>query len=199
MEKIISKEELEELMKIEGKVRGIAFKNEAKFIVKEEGEEGLKRLEDAMASLGCPMKYKEIKGLNFYPIRLLAINLLIIKRLFLYDDEKFQEIGRFEAKLSFIIKLFLKYFVSLDSAIKQIPKMWGKHYTVGTLTIAECNEKEKYLIARLEGFRLHPLYCQITKGFGSSLIKMVIGSDVTCEEIKCAYRGDEYHEFLLKW
>ncbi len=199
MEKIISKEELEELMKVKGEVRGMPLKNEAEFIVKEEGEEGLKKLEDTMASLGYPMKYRAIRGMDFYPLGLLSINLLAIKRLFNYDDEKFQAMGRFEAKLSLIIRLFLKYFVSLDKTLREIPKMWKRYYTVGNLTIVEYNEKEKYLIVRIEGLPFHPLYCQINKGFGASIIQMVVGGDVTCEEIKCVHKGDEYHEFLFRF
>lgn len=199
MEEIISKQEFDELMKIKGEVRGVPLKNEAEFIAKEEGEEGLKKLEEVMANLGYPIKYREIRGMDFYPLGLLSVNLLAIKRLFNYDDEKFQAIGRFEAKLSFIIRLFLKYFVSLDKAIKEVPKMWKRYYTVGNLTIVEYNEKEKYLIVRIEDLPFHPLYCQVNKGFGASIIQMVVGSDVTCEEIKCAHKGEEYHEFLMKW
>ncbi|GAI52915.1 unnamed protein product, partial [marine sediment metagenome] len=31
------------------------------------------------------------------------------------------------------------------------------------------------------------------------IIQMIVGSKVTSEETKCVHRGDEYHEFLLKW
>ncbi len=93
MNEIISKQEIEELMKIEGKVRGLPFKTEAEFIQKEEGEEGLKRLEDAMKNIGYPLKYKEMRAMDFYPIGLLAVHLVVIKRLFNYDDKKFEEMG----------------------------------------------------------------------------------------------------------
>lgn len=137
MEQIISKQELDEFKQLKGEVRGMPFRSEAEFILKEEGEEGLKKLEDVMERLGYPIKYRKIKRLDFYPLGLLAVNLLAIKRLFGYDDKKFQEMGKFEGKSSFIIKLFLKYFVSLDRAIKEVPRMWEKHYTVGSLKIVK--------------------------------------------------------------
>ena len=51
MEEIISKKELDELKKIKGMVRGTVFKESKEFVFKEEGKEGIQRLEDAMASL----------------------------------------------------------------------------------------------------------------------------------------------------
>ena len=92
MEQIISKEEFDKFIKIEGQIRGVAFKTEEKFILKEEGEKGLKKLEEEMEKVGY--SYSRIKTMNFYPLGLQAISLLIIKRLFAYDNEKFQELGR---------------------------------------------------------------------------------------------------------
>ena len=84
-----------------------------KFILKEEGEEGLKRLEEEMQRIGYPFNYKEIKLMDFYPLWMNAILLTVIEKLFDYDEKKFEEIGRFEAKISFIIRLFVKYFFSV--------------------------------------------------------------------------------------
>lgn len=197
MEQIITKQEFDELMKIKGEARGLGFQTEAKFVLKEEGEEGLKRLEDQMAKLGYP--YSEIKTMDFYPLGLLAVNMLVIKRLFNYDDKKFQEMGKFEAKSSLIIRLFMKYFVSLERLAKETPKMWRKYYTVGDLKVPEINQEKRYIIIRIENFRLHPILCQILIGYFQSIVKMVLKDETTCEETKCVFRGDECHEFLMRW
>lgn len=197
MEQIITKQEFDELMKIEGEARGLGFQTEAKFVLKEEGGEGLKKLEAQMAKLGYP--YSKIKTMDFYPIGLLAVNMLVIKRLFNYDDKKFQEMGKFEAKSSLIIRLFMKYFVSLERVAKESPKMWRKYYTVGDLKVPEINQEKRYIIIRIENFRLHPILCQILIGYFQSIVKMVLKDETTCEETKCVFRGDECHEFLMRW
>jgi hypothetical protein len=200
MEEIISKKEFDELMKLEGEAKGVPFKTEANFILKREGGQGLKKLEDTMAKLGYPIKYRKMRSMNLYPLGLLAVNLLAIKRLFNYDNKKFQEMGSVEAKTSsLIIRLFMKYFVSIERAAKEISKMWRKHYTTGDLKIIEYDKKKKYAILRLKDFRCSSLFCQDLIGYFPSVLQMIIGSKVNCEEVKCIHRGDEYHEFLLKW
>ena len=43
-------------MKVKGEVRGAGLKVDWEFILREKGEEGLKRVEDRMAELGFPLK-----------------------------------------------------------------------------------------------------------------------------------------------
>ncbi len=199
MEQIISKEELDKLMKIKGEVKGNAMIENMKFILKEEGEEGLKQLERAMTELGHPIRHKEIGTMIFYPLWLDAVMLLVIKRLFNYDDKKFQKMGRFEPKISFLIRLFMKHFVSIERAAKEVPNMWKSSFTVGNLNIEEYNVGKRYGILRLKDYRSIPIQCQIFKGYFASLVQMVVGSEVVCQETKCIHKGDEYHEFVFKW
>ncbi|XOB40363.1 MAG: hypothetical protein ACKKMR_03590 [Candidatus Nealsonbacteria bacterium] len=199
MEQIISKEELDELMKIEGEVRGLTLKGYTNFILKEEGKEGLKRLEDAITELGYPIKHREIKAMSFYPVGLDNLLLLSIKKLFNYDNKKFQEIGEFQAKSPLIIRLFVKYFISLEKAIEAAPKMWKVYYSNGDLKVTDFNKEKKYAILRLENFHNTPIHCQTEKAYFSSVARIIVGSKVTCEETKCTFRGDDYHEFLLRW
>jgi hypothetical protein len=197
MEEIISQQEFDKLMKIKGEIRGLGFKTEAEFVLKEEGKEGLKKLENTMKELGFP--YKKIKIMSFYPLGLLAVALVVIKRLFNYDDKKFQEMGKFESKSSLIIRLFMKYFVSLDRIAKEAPRIWREYYTVGKFKVVEHDEDKKYIILRLEEFMFHPILCQVLIGYFLSIIKMVVKSEPICEETKCLHCGDKYHEFLVKW
>ncbi|MFQ6084547.1 MAG: hypothetical protein ACE5WD_14505, partial [Candidatus Aminicenantia bacterium] len=154
MEEIISKEELNELMKIKGETRGVSIKDVLDFVFKEEGEEGLKKLEETMVKLGKPIKYREIKLMTFYPLKLLAITLLAIKRFFNYDDKKFQEMGRFAPKVSFMMRLFAKYFYSIRKVIKETPKWWRKVFTIGDIKVVEYDQEKRYMIMRLENFRV---------------------------------------------
>ena len=124
---------------------------------------------------------------------------MAIKRLFNYDDKKFQEMGKFHAKVSLIIRLFMKYFVSLERMAKEGQKLWRRHFTIGELKVVEIDERGRRLAFRVENFKFHPLHCQILMGSLPTIIQMIIGKPVTCEEVKCLHRGGECHEFLIKW
>ena len=186
-------------MKLKGEIRGVAIKGEMEFILKEEGEEGLKKLEDQIAELGYPIKYKEIKPMTFYPLNLYGVIQLVIKSLFNFDNKKFQEMGRFESRTSIVIRLFMKYLVSIEMAVEKAPKMWRKYFTVGNLRVVKLNKEKRYAILRIENFHFISILCENLKGYIASIIEMVTNEKTTCEETKCVHRGDEYHEFLVKW
>lgn len=198
MEEIISKEKLKDFLLLNGEVRGVILKAYGEFILKEEGEQGLKKLQDALAGLGYPMDYQEMKAMAWFPLGYQAITIEAIQKLFGYNENKFQEIGRFSAKFSLIIRIFMKSFLAKKQDLEIVQKIWRKSYSVGNLEIAEYNEKEKYVICRLKNFRLHPLQCSVLLGYFSTLFQMVRGTELEGEERKCIFRGDEYHEFFIK-
>ena len=199
MAEIINKEIAEKLMEIEGETRGVSFQADGEFIIKEKGKEGLKKLEEKMAEIGYPIRYKEVKPMDFFPLGLRLISLLVIQELFNFDKEKIREMGAFQTKISLIVKLFMQYFGSVNILAKQAPKMWRKYYTIGDLKVPEISNEKRYGIIKVENFALHPIHCQVLEGYFANIIKMVVNSPVNCKETKCTFRGDEYHEFLLKW
>ncbi|MBZ9578677.1 hypothetical protein KJA14_02395 [Patescibacteria group bacterium] len=201
MNQELTKETAKQLMKIEGEVRGVTFKTDTEYILKEKGEEDLNQLEEELEKLGYPIKYKEIKTMAFYPVGLRALSLLATKKVFNFDNEKIREMGLFATKVSLIVKLSLKYFFSLQRVFfKEAPKMWKKHWTVGELIPVELNEGGKYGILRLKNFDLHPIYCYYLGGYFCGILQMMIKTPkITFEETKCTFKGDEYHEYLLKW
>lgn len=66
MEHIISKEELDELMKIGDKTRGVSIKDYGDYLLLKKGAEGLKRLEEATIKLGHPIDYRKLKRTDYY-------------------------------------------------------------------------------------------------------------------------------------
>ena len=199
MEQIITKETAKKLMEIKGEVRGISFQAEGRYILQEKGEESLKKLEDELAKLGYPIKYNEIKAMDFYPIGLKAITVLTIKKVFGFNEEKLREIGALGTKMPLIIRLFARYLGSIKMAAKGAPMMWRRYYTVGDLKAIDLNEEKRYLILRLENFRLVSFFCSYLRGYFATIIEMIVGKKTSCEETRCIHRGDEYHEFLVKW
>ena len=151
--------------------------------------------------MGHPIKYKEIETFGYYPVGLRALSLLVIKKVFNFDDEKIKEIGFFGTKVSLIIKFFIKYVFSTQKVfLQEGPRIWREHWTIGRLVPVELNEKEKYAVLQLKDFNLHPIYCIFLEGYLSGLFSMIVKSPkITCQEKKCSFKGDEYHEYLIKW
>jgi len=199
MEEIISKEIAKKLMEIKGESRGMAIKDDFEYVLQEEGKEGVKKLEDELARLDYPIKYEDIKPMKFYPVGLEAVIMLATKKLFNYDKEDFKKLGEFSARLPLIIRIFMKYFISLNTIAKEAPKMWRRYHTVGDPKVVELSEEKRYAILKVENFNLVSIYCQMLIGYLSSLIQLVVKTPVIGKETKCTFRGDEYHEFLFKW
>ncbi len=199
MEEKITKEEIEKLMQVKGECRGAVLKADADFILKEEGEERLKKFEQKMAELGYPMDYKKMKVIDFFPLGVRVVQLLVLQKFFGFDREKFRELGKFQAKTPLFIKLFVRFFVSLEILTKKAPEMWRKHYTIGDFQVQEFNSEKRSGFAVLKNFALHPLVCQVLEGYFVGAVSMIVGDTVICEEVKCTFKGDDYHMFSVKW
>ncbi|MBD3208536.1 MAG: hypothetical protein GF370_03730 [Candidatus Nealsonbacteria bacterium] len=199
MSNIISEEELKDFEKIEGGARGMALKTIFGFILQEEGEKGLKKLEENLAELGYPIKYKTMKSMDFFSLTFKAILLLSIKRVFDYNEENFQEMGRFGAKFPLVVRRVMKNLFSINKISKEGPKIWSTYFTKGEFELKKLNPVEKYMVVTLKDFRVHPLECEYLKGLFSAIAQIVVKEPVVCEETKCPFRGDEYYEFLIRW
>jgi len=199
MEHIISKEIAGNLMKIKGEARGTHFISDSQYILVKEGEQGLKKIEEELQELGFPIEYKKIRNTDFYPIGLRAISLLAIKKVFNYEDKEVRNLCAFATKVSMIIRLYLKFFCSIEKMSKVAPKMWNEYFTVGSLKMTEYDEKEKRAVLRIEDFELHCIYCRCLEGFFGNIVKMVVGvKEVSCKEQKCSI-GQNFHEFVVTW
>lgn len=199
MEEILNQEIIHHLLEIKGQCRGLSLIDNLAFIKSKEAEGGLEKLNKTITEAGYPFRYQDIKPMNFYPVGLEAVVLLAMKKTFGYRDEKFEEVGSINARQSLVIRLFAKYFVSLKRVLSEAQRMWDRYYTVGRLDPAELNEKEKRIILKVVDFKMHPLHCRILNGYFSEVVKMIVGSSAVCQENKCSFRGDNYHEFIIKW
>jgi len=201
MNNTINKEIINNLMKIKGEVRGVVLKTDEEYILKEKGKAGLEKVEQRLKELGHPIKYKEIRTMDFYPVGLRILSLLTLREVFNFSDEEIKKIGTFATKMSLIIRLFTKYFLSVRRVVmKESPRIWSKHWTVGKLVPIKLDEEQKYAVLRVEGFDLHPIYCIYLEGYFAGILQMLVKSPkVDTKETKCAFKGESYHEFLIKW
>ncbi|MEI6597059.1 MAG: hypothetical protein WCL13_02505 [bacterium] len=199
MEEIISKKEFEEIKKAPGEMRGNGPKTIGDYILRKEGESGLQKVEEILKVLGYPIEYRKIKQMDYYPMWLAGVTLLIAKRLFDFSNEDFRKMGEMDVKFTPIKKFFVKYFVSLKKAYEAAPKIFSQYYTEGKLEMMEFNEKERRAILKVSDFGLNEYHCQYIIGYLSASAGMAGKYPITCEETKCTFRGDEYHEFTIKW
>jgi len=196
---MLTKERVEQLMDVEGEARGVALKDDLDFVLEEKGEQGLKKVEARMRELGYPLEYKEIRAMDFYPMGLANLLLLVIQETFNFNEQDLERWGGAIVKFSIFTKIFLKYFGSLKLIAREAPKIWGKHYTIGELEMPDFSKEKRYVILRIKNFKVHPIHCPLLKGMFSKITQMVVKSPTICKETKCMFKGDDYHELLLTW
>lgn len=200
MEKLLTKETVEELKKIQGEVRGLTFIGEREYIISRFGKEKLKLIEKRLKELDVPLKYSQIKDFDFYPVGWRAISLLVVKEVCGLGNEGIKDLCFSEPRFSLVVKLFARYLLTPEKALKKAPEFWREYFTIGDLFLKEFNEKEGRAIFQLKNFKLHPDYCHCLEGYIKGVVKLVVMSDkVECKETKCVFRGDPYHEFLAQW
>jgi len=194
------KEEMAQLIQIKGNVRGEVLRANAAYIKYREGEEGLILIEEKLEELGYPLKFKGFKSLKWYPESLSVLIILIAKDIFNWKNGDIFEMGNSAPKYSFIVQLLMRHFLSPRKCFEESPKYWKAHFDFGELETVEFNEKEKYLIVRVKGYQFHPLICIYHSGYFLRIAQFVIKSQkITIDEVKCIYKGDSCHEYLIKW
>lgn len=197
---MLTKEEVENLMKIEGNVRGEGLLTNIEYVRLRKGEEGVKAVEKKLEELGYPVVSKKIQPLEWYPEALGVLVILVIKEVFNLTDKDIFEMGAFAPRISFVIKMLLKYFLSARKSFKESPKYWSANYDFGELEAHEFNEKKKYVVLRVKKFKFHPILCVYLAGYMLQFAKYVIKSkEVTIKETKCMLKGNLYHEYVIKW
>lgn len=197
---MVSPEEIQGISKITGEVRGAVFQTDAAYIVLKQGEPGLQRVEESLERHGFPIKYKRIKAMEWLPLKLRAIALLVMKDAFDWRDEDIKTMGDAAPKYSFIIRLLARFMTSPKTAFMSAPGYWAKHYTVGKLVPVTLNEAEQYAVLYLKDIAVHACYCKYLEGYFRRLVQNVLpGKTVRVSEEKCILKGDTRHEYRFTW
>jgi hypothetical protein len=195
---MIDKKNIDRFMRLQGRVRGAVFETDAEYVKFRYGTQGLERVQAALEELGYDVQYVRISAMEWLPLGLRALSLLVIKDLFSWTDADLKDMGDAAPKYSFIVKLLMKFFISPRVAFEHAPEYWEKHYDTGYLEAKELNEEKDYAIVNLHDFDVHPIYCKYLEGYFQRLFKfMYPGSHVEIKENKCMCRNDSYHEFCV--
>jgi len=195
----VSKKEAEALMKIEGEVRGLGIKDDFLYIKNKLGQGSLKKVVREINELGYEFDPKSMNTLGFYPVGLEALGIVVMHRVLGLSKDEIRQMGAYEAKHSLIMRLFMKYFVSVDKLAEKAPEMWSKYYTEGEVSVPMIDEEKRKGLAILKDFKIHPLHCLVLEGYFGSVLEMVVKEKVNCKEVECPFKGGTSHKFSLSW
>ena len=196
----LTKELAEKLIAIQGECRGIHLRNDAEYILAKKGQKGLGKVEKELAGLGYPMKYGEIKNMEFYPAGYRGLSLLGAKTVFDWKDEDMRKMCGYAARISFIVRLYMKFFYSVPKILEKASKMWQEYWTHGRLDVVRYDEKNKIAVIEINDFDMHPAYCRCMEGYIGGLTKMVTKSKkVKCVETSCTFEDGDGHEFEIRY
>jgi len=98
----------------------------------------------------------------------------------------------------------MRHFFSVEQIFKSTPRLWARYFDIGLLETVDFHNIEKRggsVILRIKNFKVHPFYCFYLSHFFIGITKLVDPrlKEIKIEETKCMFRGDNYHEYLLKW
>jgi len=197
---MVSKDDIATLMATKGRVRGAVFETDAEYIGKKYGSEAVEKVQVCLRDLGYELTYKDVSSMEWMALNLRALSFLVMKDLFRWTDEEFIAMGDAAPKHSFIVKLFMKFFISPSVAFSHAPEYWVKHYDIGRLEATSLDEEKRNAVVHLYDFSLHPLYCRYLEGYFGRLFKFMFpNSRISITETDCICNGDSRHEFLVEW
>lgn len=190
----------DELMQKKGNVRGEVIRVGGDYIRSKKGEEGILNLEGKLKELGYPFHLANIKPLSWYPEGLSVLIIVIAKEIFNWGKDDIFDWGNCAPKTSFLNRMFMKYFISLEKILQESPRYWKAHFDFGELEPGKVDEKKKTAVIRIKGYDFHPLVCSYHAGYFLRILSFSVNSkNTTIKEVKCIYRGDSYHEYLMQW
>ena len=201
---MFNSQEIDKILKIKGEVRGVVFHTDAKYILENKGEEGLKAVNDNIKKINLPISYgsnmSDIKATSWYPLSWRILSLLIIKDTFGWQDKDIIAMGEAAPKYSFIVKVLLRYFISLEKTFSETGKYWEKHYSIGKLLAPIIDVKNKHLVIQLHDFKIHKITCVYFLGYFKTIAYLVLKTEkMVIKETKCIFNNDAYHEYDIKW
>jgi predicted hydrocarbon binding protein len=198
--KEIIEREVKRMIKIPGNTRAVVLKANADYIRFKEGKKGLEKVEKIMREIGIPVDFNKINIFGWIKDGLAISVGYVAKEIFGWTEEDIFEMGKLTARQSLIAKLFLRYFLSPEKAFRKVNQLWNKYYDFGSIEAKEFNQKEQYAIIRIKRPKFHPLVCVYYRGYITQLCEFIFGKkEIKVEERKCEFKGDPYHEYIIRW
>lgn len=166
------KPEADRVMAIPGNTKGSSIKTDLKFLVQREGEEGLRRLEEAFSILGYPLKYGEIRSYSWYPEARTVLGIYVAQKLFGWDGKTVFEMGYAAPATSLLVKTIMR-FASIETTFHQAPTLWQKHYDFGSFNSESIDLENKKLTFSVSGYGFFDYMTDYFDGFFTKAMELV--------------------------
>lgn len=200
MEKDYLEDRTRELLEKNGNIKGETINFILQYLQKKEGDDAIIKLKNRLSELDFPVDIEKVKSFSLVKDSIVAIIMIAIKDVFGWTDDDIYEMGKAEPKNSLIVRLLMKYLVSIEKTFERAPDFWRKFYDFGYLEAVEFNEEEKCFKLKLYKYDTDPVMCKYLAGFIHTMVAFSMKEgDVSVEETKCIYNGDDCHEFFVKW
>lgn len=197
---MITRAEFQEIVKLDGGVRGSVLKTDAAYVESREGREGLHKVEATFRRLGYPLQYYNIRNMGWYPICLRVLSLRIIEDVLELGETGVRSMGDIAPKFSFLVRVGMNSVGLPTIVLKNIPLYWRAHYSVGDMRVSEVDEQKGYLSVQLMDFKIHPIMCKYFEGYFRRLLQFSFVDEVVMnQETKCVFKGDGLHEYRISW
>jgi hypothetical protein len=97
----------------------------------------------------------------------------------------------------------MKYF-TIPQKIAEVAasRLWRRYFDRGRVEIYEFRDSKEAgsMLIKVENFKLHPLHFFYLGHFFLGMAEMAEKfKEITIEETKSPFKGDEYQEYLMKW
>jgi len=181
-------------------IRGMALAAAVKYIKQTYGEEGFKKVVEAMEAGDREVMAGSLNPVNLYSMK--AYNSFLDKADKLLgkgDYELCRQVGIFEARETFtgLYKVFLEvgnpHFV-----IKKAGLAWRTLHDAGDLEVEQTGDK--YVRGKVSNFPdPHKAFCWDLVGYFEKVLEMSGAKNLDVKEIKCRCSGDDCCEFEVRW
>ena len=181
-------------------VKGASITARLRFVRERHGEDGLRRLLDAVPATTRAALERRVLPQEWVPYDVFVEMGVAADRLFGTGDLAVcQELGRYSAEVN--LPTLYRLFYRLGSPLyifRRAAQLWGVHYDSGQLAAME----EGPGCARLEilGFeRPHRVHCLAVVGWATRSVELSGGTVLSAVEERCRARGDETCEMVARW
>jgi len=197
---MIPEPEFKNYIEIPGEIRGAAFLTDAEYIRAARGDDGLRQIESSLGSFGIQLSYKAVRAMQWLPLRTRALSMVMMRDHFGWQENDFRAMGDIGPKHSFIIRLMGRFIASPKLVFESAPIYWKKYYTVGSFEQVMIDMENRRWVFRVINFKVHVMYCWYLAGYFRRLLQHTFPKEqVTTEEVRCIFKGDDVHEFKCGW
>ncbi len=178
------------------RVRGAAFKTDAKYIINKFGSTALLKVERELSRLGYPLRYNKLKDSMWYDASLRLLSFDVMKKVLKMTPKDFEEMGYSAPGNSLIIRVLLRFLTTLRGAFGKSNYVWHKYYSKGDLIPTKYDLTNRKIILKLSGFKVSSLFISYLQGFLARLFNfMKPHKKVTVDSKK---EGEDYI-FTIRW